>query len=292
MLYAIGVGAGYPDPLAELEFTTENSRDIAQRALPTMTVILNAGGASAARNLGSIDYSQVVHGEQKFELHKPLPTEGSVKIVSTIAAIHDKGSGAVVVTESRAVDPVTDEPMYTSTSSTFIRGAGGFGGDRGPAGSRNVAPERAPDHEVTYQTKPDQALLYRLSGDRNPLHADPWAAARSGFTKPILHGLCTFGFAGRALLHTLCGSDPANVLSMEARFSKPVYPGDALTISTWVEGNRAFFRASANGLTVLDNGLFTFTVGMSDAERSGKDSRERTSQGSISASPSREKHQP
>ena len=260
MLYAVGVGAGYPDPLAELEFTTENSRGIVQRALPTMSVVLNAGGARAARNLGSVDYSQVVHGEQKFELHRPLPAEGRAKIVSTISAIHAKGSGAVVVTESRAVVPVTDEPMYTNTSSTFIRGAGGFGGDRGPSGLRNVAPDRVPDYEVTYQIKPDQALVYRLSGDHNPLHADPWAAARSGFDRPILHGLCTYGFTGRALLHTLCGSDPATVRSMEARFSQPVYPGDALTVSMWVEGTRAVFRASAHGVTVLDNGLFTFDI--------------------------------
>ena len=126
---------------------------------------------------------------------------------------------------------------WTTTSSIFIRGEGGFGGDRGPSGPRNVAPERAPDHEVVYTTLPQQALLYRLSGDLNPLHSDPSFAAMGGFDRPILHGLCTYGFTGRALLHALCDDDPARFGSMEARFSTPVMPGDTLTVRMWVDGD-------------------------------------------------------
>jgi acyl dehydratase len=258
LLYAVGVGAGYPDPLDELEFTTENSHEITQRALPTMAVVLNAGGGGAMRNVGSFNPMFLVHGEQKIELHQPLPVEGTMSITSTITGIYDKGSGAVIVTEGRAVDAKTGERLFTNTSSAFIRGEGGFGGDRGPSGARNVAPDRAPDHQVTYQTKPDQALVYRLSGDRNPLHADPWFAKAGGFDRPILHGLCTYGFTGRALLHVLCGSDPTRFVSMEGRFSKPVYPGDALTVAMWVDGNEAVFRTSVDGAAVIDNGRVTF----------------------------------
>src|SRR5436190_5421743 len=161
LLYAVGVGAGYPDPLEELEFTSENSHGITQQALPTMAVVLNAGGGGAMRNIGTFNPMFLVHGEQKIELHKQLPVEGTVSIASTIVGIYDKGSGAVIVTEGNAVDPKTGEPVFTNTSSAFIRGEGGFGGDRGPSGARNTPPDRKPDHEVTYHTKPDQALVYR-----------------------------------------------------------------------------------------------------------------------------------
>jgi len=146
----------------------------------------------------------------------------------------------------------------TSHSSAFIRGEGGFGGDRGPSTSWDK-PGRAPDHRVEYVTRPEQALLYRLSGDRNPLHSDPSFAARGGFAKPILHGLCTYGFTGRALLHALCGSDPARFGSMYARFTKPVIPGDKLVVSIWSEGGTTKFQtATQDGTVVLDHGLFSF----------------------------------
>ena len=126
-----------------------------------------------------------------------------------------------------------------------------------PRRARNVPPDRAPDHEVTYHTKPDQALVYRLSGDRNPLHVDPWFAKNGGFDRPILHGLCTYGFTGRALLHTLCGSDPTRFKSMEGRFSKPVMPGDTLTVSMWIDGNEAIFQtATQDGTVVIDDIVF------------------------------------
>ena len=159
----------------------------------------------------------------------------------------------------RAVLADTNEPLFTNTMSVFIRGEGGWGGDRGPSGPQNVPPERAPDHSVTYQTREDQALLYRLSGDRNPLHSDPKFAEMGGFPKPILHGLCTYGFTGRALLHTLCDGDPARFGKMEGRFSSPVFPGEALTVNIWVDGDAAVFQTcGGDGRVVLDAGRCTF----------------------------------
>ncbi|MGC1513336.1 MAG: MaoC family dehydratase, partial [Acidimicrobiales bacterium] len=213
----------------------------------------------ALRAIGTFNFAMLVHGEQAVTLHQPLPVEGSVRSTSTIVGIYDKGSGAVVAIESTSVDPVTDKPMFSTRSSIFIRGEGGWGGDRGPSGRTNVAPDRAPDHQVSYATRHDQALLYRLSGDRNPLHSDPSFARMGGFDRPILHGLCTYGFTGRALLHTLCGSDPARFTSMDARFSKPVMPGDTLTVSMWVDGSEAIFQtATQDGTVVIDNGRLVF----------------------------------
>ena len=142
----------------------------------------------------------------------------------------------------------------------FIRGEGGWGGDRGPSGSRNTPPERAPDHSLSYRTRADQALIYRLSGDRNPLHSDPKFAEMAGFDRPILHGMCTYGFTGRALLHTLCGSDPARFRSMEGRFASPVFPGEELTIEMWVvaDGECTFHTRGEDGRVVLAGGRHTF----------------------------------
>jgi len=259
LLYAVGVGAGGVDPLWELEYTTENSRDVTQKVLPTFAVIIGGGGGGGMRNIGTFNPAMLVHGEQAIELSGPIPVEGKVRTVGKVVGIYDKGSGAVIATESESVDAATGEPRFKTRSSVFIRGEGGFGGDRGPSGPRNVAPDREPDHTVAYQTRPDQALTYRLSGDRNPLHSDPTFGKMAGFDKPILHGLCSYGFTGRALLHTLCGSDPANFKSMEARFSKPVMPGDSLTVKMWVNGNSAIFRTETqNGDVVIDQGLCTF----------------------------------
>jgi acyl dehydratase len=258
LLYAVGVGAGYPDPLDELPFTTENSHEIDQQVLPTFPVIIGMMGGAVLSHIGPFNPIFLVHGEQGVTLHKPIPVEGTARMTGTITGIYDKGSGAVIAVETKAVDASNDEPLFTNTMSVFIRGEGGWGGDRGPSGGKNAAPDRAPDHRVTYQTRPDQALVYRLSGDRNPLHADPWFAKAAGFERPILHGLCTYGFTGRALLHALCGSDPARFVSMEGRFSKPVYPGEALTVSMWVDGNEAVFQTAVGDTIVIDNGRCSF----------------------------------
>jgi acyl dehydratase len=258
LLYALGVGAGVSDPTGfELEFTTENSQEITQRVLPTFPVVVRAG-AGAYANIGSFNPAMLVHGEQSVRLHGSLPVAGTVSSVTTITGIYDKGSGAVVATETIATDKASGQQLWTTTSSAFIRGEGGWGGDRGPSGTVEF-PDRDPDHTVTYPTRADQALLYRLSGDRNPLHSDPKFAAMGGFEKPILHGLCSFGFTGRALLHTLCGSDPDRFLSMSARFSKPVFPGQDLAVSMWVEGDgRALFKTSTDAGVVIDAGQLSF----------------------------------
>jgi acyl dehydratase len=259
LLYAIGVGAGLGDPLKELEFTTENSEGITQRVLPTYAVLI--AQARAARSLGTFDRALLVHAEQYVKLHQPLPVEGTVRTVATVTGIYDKGSGALVVTENVAADAATGEPLVTSRSGTFIRGEGGFGGERG--GSEPwQRPDRAPDFRITQLTRPEQALLYRLSGDRNPLHADPKFAARGGFRRPILHGLCTYGVTGRVLLHALCGSDPARFESMSGRFSRPVLPGEALVVSIWLAetaGGAALFQtATEDGTIVIDRGRMQF----------------------------------
>jgi len=256
LLYAVGVGAG----TEELAYTTENSRGIQQQVLPTFAVIAGAGGAAMAA-AGDIDFTQLVHGEQAFELAGPIPVEGKVRTVSRITGIYDKGKGGVIATESTSVDAATGEPRFTTRSSVYIRGAGNFGGERGPSGPRNVPPDRAPDLEISYVTLAEQALVYRLSGDRNPLHSDPEFAKLAGFDRPILHGLCTYGFTGRALLHGLCGGDSARFTSMEARFSSPVFPGDELTVSMWRtgDGEALFTTRTQNGQVVITEGRCTFT---------------------------------
>ena len=264
MLYALGVGAGIND----LSFTTENSRDIDLRVLPTMGVVLSSGGFGALRAVGEFNPAMLVHGEQRIEVRSPIPTRGTVSNVGEVTAVWDKGSGAVVELTSTGTDTATGNVLFTSTTALFIRGEGGFGGDRGPSGKRNVPPEGQPDHMVTQHTTADQALLYRLSGDRNPLHSDPSFAAMAGFDRPILHGLCTYGFAGRALLASLCGDDPARFGSIEGRFSASVFPGEQLTTRMWVIGDgEAVFTTSASNpddpdaeeRVVLDGGRLTFS---------------------------------
>ncbi len=251
LLYAVGVGAG----LDELQFSTEKD----QRVLPTMPVVLTPRGAVPMSKIGTFDPAMLVHGEQSIELARPLPVEGKLRASGRIAAVYDKGKAAVVIVEIEAVDVASGELLYRTRSSSFIRGAGGFGGQRGPSAPSPEPPARRPDHEVTCETRPEQALLYRLSGDRNPLHSDPEFAKRAGFPRPILHGLCTYGFTGRALLHTLCGSDPARFKSMSGRFSHPVFPGEALTVSMWVDGRTCTFQTrKAGGEIVLDHGVMAF----------------------------------
>ncbi len=224
LLYAVGIGAGHE----ELAFTTENTNGVDQQVFPTFAVVIGWGRGSAIGKIGSIDPTQVVHGKQAITVHRPIPVSGTVTLTGEVTGIYDKGKAAVVETATNAT--LEGESLYTTTSSVFIRGAGGWGGDRGSSGPQNVPPERAADHEVTYATSRDQAFVYRLSGDRNPLHTDPAFAAMGGFDTPILHGLCTYGFTGRALLHSLCASDPTRFEHIEGRFAAPVFPGESLTI--------------------------------------------------------------
>ena len=251
LLYAVGVGAG----TSELAFTTENSTGIDQRVLPTQAVVLAGGIMSAMRNIGSFNPAMLVHGGQGIVLHREIPVEGSATSVATVTGVFDKGKGALIELDIVSTLDETGEPLFNNHFSAFIRGEGGWGGDRGPSGPANEAPDRAPDHVVTYETREDQALTYRLSGDRNPLHSDPEFAKLAGFERPILHGLCTYGFTGRALLHALCDGDPARFAGMEGRFSSPVMPGESLTVSMWADDGGAVFQtAGSDGRIVLDAG--------------------------------------
>jgi acyl dehydratase len=253
LLYALGVGAGTDD----LQFTTENTKDTPQKVLPTFAVIIGGGGAPFNK-IGTFNPAMLVHGEQAIELYGEIPPEGEIESTGRISAIWDKGKGAVVEMSSESILVSTGKRLLKTVLSAFIRGEGGFGGERGPSASFEM-PTRKPDHQVSYTTRPDQALIYRLSGDRNPLHSDPSFAKLGGFDRPILHGLCTYGFTGRALLASLCGNDPARFKSMYGRFSKPVYPGETLTISMWVDGKQCtFVTRNQKGDVVLDCGNATF----------------------------------
>lgn len=254
LLYALGVGAGLDD----LQFTTENTKDVEQVVLPTFAVIIGGGGAPFGK-IGSFNPAMLVHGEQGIELFGPIPVEGEIESTGRVAAIWDKGKGAVVEMESESTDVATGKPLLKTRMSMFIRGEGGFGGERGPSVSFE-APTRKPDHQLSYETRVDQALLYRLNGDRNPLHSDPSFAKMAGFDRPILHGLCTYGFTGRALLAAVCDNDVSRFGKMDGRFSKPVMPGDSLTVSMWVDGNACVFQTkNQNGEVVLDQGHMTFS---------------------------------
>lgn len=255
LLYAVGIGAGAD----ELAYTTENTNGVTQQVFPTFAVPIGWGGGSAMGNIGTFNPALLVHGQQAITFHKSLPVAGSVKLQGRVVAMHDKGKAAVVVTETIATDLADGQPMYTNVSSVFIRGEGGWGGERGPSGQQNVPPDRPPDHQATYHTSPDQALIYRLTGDRNPLHSDPSFAALGGFDRPILHGLCSYGFTGRALLHTLCGSDASRFRHIEGRFASPVLPGDELTVAMWETGpGAALFTTSVGDRAVIDQGLLRF----------------------------------
>ncbi|HEU4360136.1 MAG TPA: MaoC/PaaZ C-terminal domain-containing protein [Mycobacterium sp.] len=263
MLYALGVGAG----TADLSFTTENSHDTPQQVLPTYAVICCIGFAAGSR-IGTFNPAMLLHGSQQVRLFAALPPAGSLRVVSEVADIQDKGEGknAIVMLRARGSDPETGEPIVETLLTGVIRGAGGFGGAKGERPAAPEFPDREPDQRIGYPTREDQALIYRLSGDRNPLHSDPWfAQTLAGFPTPILHGLCTYGFAGRALVAELGGGDSAKITAIAARFTDPVFPGETLTTSIWrTEPGRAVFRTEAaapdggNTRVVLDDGVVEY----------------------------------
>ena len=255
LLYAVGIGAGQND----LPFTTENTKEVQQVVFPTFAVVAGSGttspGKSAMAEIGTFNWALLVHGSQAITLHRPIPVEAEATVQDKVVAMYDKGKAAVVVTEAET-KLKTGELLWTTRSSVFIRGAGGWDGDRGPSGPQNEPPAKAPDHEVTLQTSPDQAFVYRLSGDRNPLHTDPSFAAIGGFDRPILHGLCSYGFTGRALLGALCNNDVTKFKHIEGRFSSPVMPGDALTVRMWnIGAGETVFTTSVGDRVVIDQGL-------------------------------------
>jgi acyl dehydratase len=255
LLYAVGIGAGQND----LPFTTENTKEVQQVVFPTFAVVAGSGttspGKSAMAEIGTFNWAMLVHGSQAITLHRPIPVEAEATVQDKVVAMYDKGKAAVVVTEAET-KLKTGELLWTTRSSVFIRGEGGWDGERGPSGPQNEPPVKAPDHEVTLQTSPDQAFVYRLSGDRNPLHTDPSFAAIGGFDRPILHGLCSYGFTGRALLGALCNNDVTKFKHIEGRFSSPVMPGDALTVRMWnIGAGETVFTTSVGDRVVIDQGL-------------------------------------
>jgi len=255
LLYAVGIGAGQND----LPFTTENTKEVQQVVFPMFAVVAGSGttspGTSAMAEIGTFNWALLVHGSQAITLHRPIPVEAEATVQDKVVAMYDKGKAAVVVTEAET-KLKTGELLWTTRSSVFIRGEGGWDGDRGPSGPQNEPPAKAPDHEVTLQTSPDQAFVYRLSGDRNPLHTDPSFAAIGGFDRPILHGLCSYGFTGRALLGALCNNDVTKFKHIEGRFSSPVMPGDALTVRMWnIGAGETVFTTSVGDRVVIDQGL-------------------------------------
>jgi acyl dehydratase len=227
MLYALGVGCGRE----QLAFTYEKDLQV----LPTFAVIASFPAMMKLGGVLRVNPAMVLHGEQAIALKAPIPTRGTLTTTPTVSAVYDKGKGAVAVIETDTVDD-KGTLLFHNTASIFVRGEGGFGGDRGPSGPRNVPPDRKPDKSVSYTTLPQQALIYRLSGDMNPLHADPDFAKLGGFDMPILHGLCTYGFAGRAVLETFCANDPKRLKGFEVRFSGVVFPGETITTDMWDTG--------------------------------------------------------
>jgi len=233
LLYHLAVGAG-PD---ELGYVYEAAL---RGVLPTFATVATTLRDTEPPRVSmpgiDIDLARVVHGRQELVLHRPIPPSGQDQASSRIAAVYDKGSAAIVVTE-------TTTALFTSRISIFAKGEGGFGGDRGPSGRVSV-PAREPDLEVLSRTDPRQALWYRLCGDRNPLHVDPVFAAKAGFPRPILHGLCTYGIVAKAAVDSALDGDPARVTAYSCRFSGVVFPGETLRTRIWREDNRLILTAT------------------------------------------------
>lgn len=248
-LYALGIGAP-ADPLdqKELQFVYERSGE-GFKVLPTFAVLFPTSVIDQllTGDLPGLHYNpmMLLHGEQYLEVPGVLPPSAAITCKPTVSAVYDKGSGALVITDIPCFDEAGNQVAFNQMS-MFIRGIGGFGGERGPSGGGNEPPSREPDAVISERTQRNQALIYRLSGDINPLHADPMMAAFGGFDKPILHGLCTFGFAVRALLKAFADNDPARFKSVKVRFAKHVFPGETLITKMWQESeSRVIFQTSA-----------------------------------------------
>jgi acyl dehydratase len=254
MLYALGVGF-MRDPMNadELPFAYENGL----KTVPTMATVIGWGQTNTLAR-ANINYMMVVHGEQRLTLHKPLPDTADVLMDERVAGVFDKGAGkgAIVIVERTIREKNSGTKLCTLQSTIFARGDGGFGGPKDGAPEPHTLPTRAPDLVHEAGTRPDQAFLYALSGDRNPLHRDPNFAKMAGFPRPILHGLCTYGTACRSVISTVCKFDPTRITSFDARFSSPVFPGETIVTEMWVDANVLSFRCKLKerDVVVLNNG--------------------------------------
>lgn len=255
ILYALGVGIG-GDPTDERQLPFVYEQD--QQALPTMGVVLAYPGFWLKEADTGVDWVKVLHGEQGIELHRPLRPSGTVTGQTRVTAIIDKGpgKGALLYSERKVYDKKDGTLLCTLSSTSFCRGDGGFGGPTAPVKPPHPIPDGAPELVCDLPTFPQSALIYRLSGDRNPLHADPKVARAAGFPKPILHGLATFGVAAHAVLRTVCDYRPERLRSLAVRFSAPVYPGETIRTELWREGAIVSFRSRVveRDVVVLNNG--------------------------------------
>ena len=255
MLYALGVGLG-ADPCDENQLKFVYDKNL--QALPTMAIVLGYPGPWFGHPDTGVTRNRVVHGEEAFTIHKPLPVEGDIVGINKVIGVYDKGKdkGALLLTECTVKDKATGDTLSTLTHTVFCRSDGGFGGPSGPPAPPHKIPDTPPDAVCDLPVLPQAALIYRLSGDYNPLHADPAYAQKAGFKMPILHGRCTFSVAGHAILKTCCGYDPARFRSMAGRFSSPVYPGETIRTEIWRQGKAVSFRSTVpeRGVTVINNG--------------------------------------
>jgi 3-hydroxyacyl-CoA dehydrogenase/3a,7a,12a-trihydroxy-5b-cholest-24-enoyl-CoA hydratase len=261
MLYALGVGAGVPqtDP-DQLNFTFEGELKV----LPTFGVVPPFPSLVGLMGAPGMEFNpmMLLHGEQYMEVRKhPIPTSGTLTNKPKISAIYDKGKGALVLLDALTTDE-NGEEIFFNTFSVFLRGEGGFGGESGPKPT-DAAPDREPDKVVEMPTLPQQALIYRLCGDRNPLHADPNFASMGGFEMPILHGLCTFGVLGRAVLQEYCGNDTSKFKSIKVRFASHVFPGETIIVEMWKEADDKILikaKTKERGLDVITNAAVMLNV--------------------------------
>ncbi len=269
IIYALslGLGSNATDP-NELKFVYEKGL----QTFPTMAVAMGHPGPWMQGPETGIDFVKVLHGEQHLEIHKPLPTEGSIIGRTRVVDIIDKGTdkGALIITERKLYEQKTGDLLNTQNAIIFARGDGGFGGPATAAPAPHSLPDREPDRVVDIPTSTQAALLYRLNGDYNPLHADPVIAKKAGFEAPILHGLASYGIAARAVLKSLDNGEASELRSFGLRFSAPVYPGETIRTDVWKDGNIVSFRASVveRDVVVLKNGRAEIGPGDADQTRS------------------------
>ncbi len=254
MLYALGVGMG-DDPLDESVLPFVYEREL--RAVPTLATVVAWGAGVSTEKLG-VNYRQVLHGEEQTILHRPMPVSAMIVADSSVSEVYDKGEGrgAVIVRRTVLRDEADGQAIATLNRTIVARADGGGGGSLAASPTPHPIPERTPDVVLEYQTHGNQAALYRLCGDRNPLHIDPERGRAAGFKGPILHGLCTYGFTCRAVLQAFCDQDPSLIASHQVRFSSPVYPGESLQIALWRDGPVISFEATVKerGAVVIRNG--------------------------------------